>query len=124
MNYLQFPLHSTAQRKKGGASLTCPCSRFGKLPLFFTYFTLSEHTYNIYLYNSSRTTSCCLHRFRSVEGLLWGAEPRFELGPAFQQFFKPTRYYLCHAAPQERSVNHVEEVRSVVLMPIVKYFRE
>jgi hypothetical protein len=22
---------------------------------------------------------------RSVEGLLWGAEPRFELGPALQQ---------------------------------------
>ncbi len=25
------------------------------------------------------------HCFRSVEGLLWGAEPRFELGPAIQQ---------------------------------------
>jgi hypothetical protein len=57
----------------------------GKLPLFLIYFTLSEHTYNIYIYNSSRTASCCLHRFRSVEGLLWGAEPRFELGPALQQ---------------------------------------
>ncbi len=52
---------------------------------FFIYFTLSEHTYNIYIYNSSRTASCNLHRFRSVEGLLRGAEPRFELGPALQQ---------------------------------------
>jgi hypothetical protein len=51
----------------------------------FIYFTLSEHTYNIYIYNSLRTASCNLHRFCSVEGLLWGAEPRFELGPALQQ---------------------------------------
>jgi hypothetical protein len=29
--------------------------------------------------------SCCRHGFCSVEGLLWGAEPRFELGPALQQ---------------------------------------
>ena len=29
--------------------------------------------------------SCCPHCIRSVEGLLWGAEPRFELGPAVQQ---------------------------------------
>ncbi len=53
--------------------------------LFIYYLSLSEHTYNIYIYNSSRTASCCLHSFRSVEGLLWGAEPRFELGPALQQ---------------------------------------
>jgi hypothetical protein len=26
----------------------------------------------------------CLHRFRSVESLLWGAEPIFELGLALQ----------------------------------------
>jgi hypothetical protein len=78
----------------------------GKLPLFFIYFTLSEHTYNIYIYNSSRTASCCLHRFRSVEGLLWGAEPRYELGPALQQadalLFVPDRslrkrFYACWA---------------------------
>ncbi len=68
---------------------------------FFFYFTLSEHTYNIYIYNSSRTRSCCLHRFRSLEGLLWGAEPRFELGPALQQadvlLFVPRRtlIYVC-----------------------------
>ena len=52
---------------------------------FFFYFTLSEHTHNVYMCNLSRTASCCLHRFRSVEGLLWCAEPRFELGPALQQ---------------------------------------
>ncbi len=52
---------------------------------FSFYFTVSEHTYNIYIYNSSRTASCYLHRFRSVEGLLWGAEPRFKLGHALQR---------------------------------------
>jgi hypothetical protein len=52
---------------------------------FSLFYTLSEHTYNIYMYNSSITASYCLHRFFSVEGLLWGAEPRFELGPALQQ---------------------------------------
>ncbi len=29
--------------------------------------------------------SCFPHCFRSVDGLLWGAEPRFELGPSLQQ---------------------------------------
>jgi hypothetical protein len=77
--------------------------RFGdKLPLFF--FILGEHTYTIYIYNSLRTASCCcLHRFRSVENILWGAEPRFELGPALQQadalLIVPRRTLLCHAAP-------------------------
>ncbi len=51
----------------------------------FIYFTLIEHTYNLYIYNSSSAVSCFPHSFRSVEGLLWGAEPRFELGPALQQ---------------------------------------
>jgi hypothetical protein len=32
-----------------------------------------------------------------VEGLLWGAEPRFELGPALQQ--ADALYCLTHAAP-------------------------
>jgi hypothetical protein len=36
------------------------CSQWN---VFFLYFTLSEHTYNIYICNSSRTASCCLHRF-------------------------------------------------------------
>jgi hypothetical protein len=33
--------------------------------------------------NSNEGTHC----FRSVESLLWGAEPRFELGPALQQAY-------------------------------------
>ncbi len=47
--------------------------------LFFSTFLLIEnHSWNP-------------HCFRSVEDLLWGAVPRFEL--------KPTRYCLSHAAP-------------------------
>ena len=61
--------------------------------LFYLFY--SEHTYNIYICNSMRTAASCLHRFRSVEGLLWGAEPRFELRPALQQadalLFAPRR---------------------------------
>jgi hypothetical protein len=40
---------------------------------FFKYILLVEYH------------SCYPRSFRSVEGLLWGAEPRFELGPAVQQ---------------------------------------
>ncbi len=36
------------------------------------------------------------YSFRSVEGLLWGAEPIFKLGPALQQADAP---YLDHATP-------------------------
>jgi hypothetical protein len=32
-----------------------------------------------------------------VEVLLWGAEPRFEIGSALP-YRKPTRYYLSHTA--------------------------
>jgi hypothetical protein len=46
-------------------------------------------------YTTRRVPSYFPHGFRSVEGLLWGAEPRFELGPALQQGealqFKPRR---------------------------------
>ncbi len=42
------------------------------------------YMYNIYLL-LGEYLSCYLHCFRSVDGLLWGAEPRFELGPAVQQ---------------------------------------
>ncbi len=56
------------------------------LPLFLFIFTLFEQTYNGYIYGTTRRVpSCCPHGFRSVEGLLWGAEPKFELGPAVQQ---------------------------------------
>jgi hypothetical protein len=37
------------------------------------------------MYYSLSTTLVVLIAFRSVEGFLWGAEQRFELGPAVQQ---------------------------------------
>ncbi len=44
--------------------------------------------------------SCYLHCFRSVEGLLWGAEPRFELATAVQQadalLSEPRRTLILH----------------------------
>jgi hypothetical protein len=43
----------------------------------------SRHT--MFIYPTPRIPSCCPHGYRSVEGLLWGAEPRLELGPALQQ---------------------------------------
>jgi hypothetical protein len=39
----------------------------------------------MFIYTTPRVPPCCPHFFRSVEGLLWGAEPRFELGPALRQ---------------------------------------
>jgi hypothetical protein len=57
----------------------------GMLPLFFLFiFTLIKQTYNNY-YSTSRVPSCCPHGFRLAEGLLWSAEPRFELGHALLQ---------------------------------------
>jgi hypothetical protein len=47
--------------------------------------SLLQYRYHSYICNSSSTASCYLHRFCSVEGLLWGLEPRFELGPVLQQ---------------------------------------
>jgi hypothetical protein len=42
-------------------------------------FTLIKYTYNVYKYSTTRRVpSCCPHGFRSLEGHLWGAEPRFE----------------------------------------------
>jgi hypothetical protein len=52
--------------------------------LFLFIFTLLEQTHNILL-TTRRVPSGCPHGFRSVEGLLWGAELRLELGPALQQ---------------------------------------
>jgi hypothetical protein len=72
-------------------SMDCTCKnvhilRFGgTLPLFLFIFTLIEQTYNILYILLVSTTLVVLIAFRSVEGLLWGAEPRFELGPAVQQ---------------------------------------
>jgi hypothetical protein len=55
------------------------------LPLFLFVFTLTEHTYNILYIILVVATLDLLIAFRSVESLLWGAEPRFELGPAILQ---------------------------------------
>ncbi len=52
---------------------------------FYLFFTLTEYTYNILYIILVECRSCSPHCFRSVEGHLWGAEPRFELGPAVQQ---------------------------------------
>ncbi len=56
------------------------------LPFFFIYFYINradiQYLYKLlveYRYHS------CSHCFRSVQGLVWGAEPRFEFGPALQQ---------------------------------------
>ncbi len=49
---------------------------------FFLHYS-SRHT--IFIYTTRRVPSCCPHGFRSVEGLLWGSKPKFELGPAVQQ---------------------------------------
>ncbi len=59
---------------------------------FYIHFTLIEHTNNNYIY-TTRAALVFPHSFRLVAGLLWGAEPRFELGPALQQAA------LSHAAP-------------------------
>ncbi len=85
----------TYRERSPGARSSGSRSGFSYQP--FLFFTLSERTYNVYIQNSSKNASCCcLHRFRSVEGVLWGAEPRFELGPALQQ---ADGLLLCHAEP-------------------------
>jgi hypothetical protein len=55
------------------------------LPLFLFIFKLFEHSYNNYVCYYSSSAPWFPHGFSSVEGLLWGAEPRFELGPALHQ---------------------------------------
>jgi hypothetical protein len=67
------------------------------VPLFSFIFTLIEQTYNIYMYILLvENRPCYPHCFRSEEGLLWGAEPRFEFGAAVHQAdallsYKPRR---------------------------------
>jgi hypothetical protein len=46
---------------------------------FYLFFTLIEQTFNNLFVEYH---SCYPHCLRSVEGPLWSAEPRFELGPA------------------------------------------
>jgi hypothetical protein len=56
------------------------------LSFLLFFFTLIDYTYSGYpLYTIRRVPSSCPHGFRSAEGLLWGADQRFELGPALQQ---------------------------------------
>ncbi len=51
----------------------------------FIYFYINRADIQYFYILLGENHSCYLHCFRSVEGLLWGAEPRFELGPAVQQ---------------------------------------
>ncbi len=51
----------------------------GMLPFFFKLFHINR-AYIQYFYIVD-----CRSCFRSAEGFLWGAEPRYELGPASQQ---------------------------------------
>ncbi len=59
----------------------------GTMPLFlFIYFYINRADIQyFFIYTTGRVPSCYPHCFCSVEGLLWGPEPRFELGPAVQQ---------------------------------------
>ncbi len=53
--------------------------------ILFIYFYINRANIQ-YLYKLLiEYHSCYPHCFRSVKSLLWGAEPRFELGPALQQ---------------------------------------
>ncbi len=62
----------------------------GRIGVFFKcchslfIFTLTEYAYNILYMILVECHSWSPHCFRSVEGLTWGDEPRFELGPAVQ----------------------------------------
>jgi hypothetical protein len=58
---------------------------WGHAATLFIYFYIYRAYIQYFIYYSYSTTLDVLTAFRSVEGLLWGAEPRFELGPAVQQ---------------------------------------
>ncbi len=53
--------------------------------LFILFIFYINRAYNILYVILVECRSCSPHCFRSVEGQQWGAEPRFELGPAVQQ---------------------------------------
>ncbi len=67
--------------------------------------------------------SCYLHCLRLVEGLLWGAEPRFELGPAVQQadaqLSKPRR--TLRLAPHPKSRAAPSSRTAPIKYPILRY---
>jgi hypothetical protein len=71
-------LHLEWQMYKG---LVACCHSF-----YFIYFYINRVDIQcLYIYTTRRVPYCCPRGFRSVEGLLWGAESRFELWPALQQ---------------------------------------
>jgi hypothetical protein len=63
----------------------CPPVGRRELTFFNFIFTLIEQTYNILYILLVEYRSWCPHCFPLGRGPLWGAEPRFELGPAVQQ---------------------------------------
>jgi len=82
------------------------------MPLFLKFIIFDIHSYNtithpFILYHSPRPIFLYPHRvFAQQEEPPWGAEPRFELGPALQQADAlPTElrrtliYLLVHATP-------------------------
>ncbi len=80
--------------------------------LFINFYIIGK-TYCIYTYILLvGYHSCCPHGFRSVEGLLWGAEPRYELGPALQQadaiLFEPRR--TLYISVPRRTLSYKHEV--------------
>ncbi len=91
-----------------------PCT--GRETFFFKGLVAHFHSFYLFYINQADIQdlyillveyhSCFPHCIRSVEGLLWGVEPRFELGPAVQQadalLSEPRRtHYLSHAAPRD-----------------------
>ncbi len=59
----------------------------GTLPLFWYIFYINRAYIQYFIYDTRRVPLLfsSFFCFCSVEGHLWGAEPRFELGPAVQQ---------------------------------------
>jgi hypothetical protein len=59
----------------------------GLLPLFYLFLHKSSIQYLFLNVPTTRRVPYGPHGFRSVEGLLCDAEPKFELGPALQQSY-------------------------------------
>jgi hypothetical protein len=93
------------------------------LPVFlFINFTLIEHTVHLYIV-LVEYHSCCPHGFRSVESLLGGAEPRFELGPALQQAAALYCLSHAHAAPFGYYLLHFQDSRCLLIM-MKKFYKK
>jgi hypothetical protein len=65
-------------------------------PSLFIYYTLIEHTYNIYICNSS---SAALIFFIATARQRASSEMPSQDSKSGLPYSKPTRYYLNHAAP-------------------------